>query len=216
MAPNGRPTRRDLLDAQLPKLAIALDEAGDPRRLFDPAPAEIWLEIGFGTGEHLAALATAHREIGFLGAEPYINGVASLIARIDEASLANIRLWPDDTRPLLDALPDASLARVFILHPDPWPKTRHAARRIVAPQTLDQLARTMQDGATLRLASDDPGQVAWMLFQLGRHPGFAWTARRPQDWRERPADWPETRYETKTRAAGRRPAYLQYERCPRA
>ncbi|MCZ6764718.1 MAG: tRNA (guanine(46)-N(7))-methyltransferase TrmB, partial [Alphaproteobacteria bacterium] len=146
-----RPRRQHLVDEVLPQLRIDLQDAATPDRLFDFAPAEIWLEIGFGGGEHLAWQARANPEIGLIGAEPYINGIATLLARLEDDPAANIRIWPEDARPLLTALPQASLARVFILHPDPWPKTRHAARRIVGPETLELLAAAMADGASLRI-----------------------------------------------------------------
>ena len=131
---------------------------------------------------------------------------------IERRALANVRVLPDDARPLLAALPPRSIGRVFILFPDPWPKARHHKRRLVAPATLDRLAEIMTDGAELRLATDDPSYLAWMLEHVTAHPAFAWTARRPADWRERPADWPATRYEAKARKAGRASAFLRFER----
>jgi tRNA (guanine-N7-)-methyltransferase len=123
-----------------------------------------------------------------------------------------VRIFPEDVRLLLPALPDACLDRVFLLFPDPWPKARHAARRFVGRPMLDQLARTMRPEAELRIASDEPGYVAWTLQQVLPHPGFVWLARRADDWRRRPAGWPPTRYEQKALAAGRKPAYLTFRR----
>jgi len=125
--------------------------------------------------------------------------------------VANIRLFTDDARLLIAALPDRSLGRVFVLFPDPWPKTRHHKRRFVQTETLDQLARVMKAGAELRLATDDPSYLPWMVEHAGRHPAFEWLAERPEDWRKRPADWPQTRYEQKM-LAGHRPAFLRYRR----
>ena len=176
----------------------------------------MWLEIGFGAGEHLAAQAEAHPGIGFIGVEVFENGVARLVAEIDRRGLANIRIFPDDARMLLDALAPASLGRVFILFPDPWPKTRHHKRRLVSTATLDRLAVLMRPGAELRLATDDRDYLAWMLEHATAHPEFAWLARGPADWRERPADWPPTRYEEKARAAGRTPAFLRFARRDRS
>lgn len=213
-----RPGRQALLEELLPRLRIALPPPGqclDPAGLFGSAPARLWLEIGFGGGEHLAEQAAAHPEIGFLGCEIFLNGVASLLAHLERRQLANVRILPDDARPLLDALPDRSIGRVFLLFPDPWPKARHAGRRFVSQQNLDRLARVMEDGAELRIASDDPGHVGWTLEQLLRRSDFRWTARCPADWRERPADWPPTRYEAKARAVGRRPVFLRFLRAPR-
>lgn len=213
----GRPLRQgrlQLKDRLLPRLAIALPERGplDPAALFSPGPAAVWLEIGFGAGEHLAAQAELHPDIGMIGCEVFENGVARLVAEIARRDLRNIRIYPDDARALLDALAPASLGRVFILFPDPWPKQRHHKRRLVAPATLDRLAILMMPGAELLLASDDHDYVAWMLEHATAHPAFRWLARCPGDWRERPPDWPPTRYEEKARAAGRMPAFLRFVR----
>jgi tRNA (guanine-N7-)-methyltransferase len=209
-----RPGQRHLHETLLPRLAVSLPETRplDPASLFTPRPAEVWLEIGFGAGEHLAAQAEAHPATGFLGCEVFENGVARLIAEIERRRLANIRIFPDDARALLDALAPASLDRVFILFPDPWPKTRHHKRRLVSTATLDRLATLMRPGAELRLATDDRDYLAWMLEHATAHPGFEWLARRPADWRERPPDWPPTRYEEKARAAGRTPVFLRFAR----
>jgi tRNA (guanine-N7-)-methyltransferase len=208
-----RSGRRRLLDEFLPRLAIPIDAAPlDPYALFQPRPAEIWLEIGFGAGEHLADQAERHPDIGLLGAEIFVNGVAALLARVEEKGLANVRIHADDARRLLDALPVACLGRVFLLFPDPWPKRRHAGRRFVQRENLDRLARTMKPEAELRIASDDPDHVAWVLRQVLTHPAFEWTARRADDWRRRPADWPGTRYEAKAAAEGRRATYLVFGR----
>ncbi|MGE0260800.1 MAG: tRNA (guanosine(46)-N7)-methyltransferase TrmB [Alphaproteobacteria bacterium] len=209
-----RPGQQRLHETQLPRLAVPLPETGplDAASLFAPPPAEVWLEIGFGAGEHLAAQAEAHPAAGFIGCEVFENGVARLIAEIDRRGLANIRIFSDDARILLDALGPQSLGRVFILFPDPWPKARHHKRRLVATATLDRLAVLMRPGAELRLATDDRDYLAWMLEQASAHPAFEWLARRPADWRERPFDWPPTRYEEKARAAGRIPAFLRFVR----
>jgi tRNA (guanine-N7-)-methyltransferase len=214
----GRPLRagqRERRTILLPQLSFALPESGgglNPAGLFDATMREIWLEIGFGGGEHLADQAEYHPEIGFIGSEVFENGVVKLISEIDRRRLANIRLYPDDVRPLLAALPLRSIGRVFVLFPDPWPKARHHKRRLIAPATLDRLADIMTDGAELRLATDDPSYLTWMLEHATAHPAFSWTARRPADWRERPADWAATRYEQKARSAGRNPVFLRFER----
>jgi tRNA (guanine-N7-)-methyltransferase len=213
----GRPLRQGrhrLKEDLLPRLEIALPEreALDPTTLFPVPPAAVWLEIGFGGGEHLAEQAERHPEIGFIGCEVFENGVARLVGEIAGRRLANIRIFADDARLLLDRLAPASIARVFILFPDPWPKRRHHKRRLVAPPTLDRLAAIMQPGAELRLATDDRDYLAWMLEHVTAHPGFVWLARGPADWRERVPDWPATRYEQKARAAGRAPAFLRFLR----
>jgi tRNA (guanine-N7-)-methyltransferase len=203
-----------LLATLLPELRIDLPEHGglDPGQLFPAKPAELWLEIGFGAGEHLAAQAAAHPEVGFLGAEVFENGVVKLLAEVRHRDLANVRILVDDARLLLAALPDACLGRVFILFPDPWPKQRHHKRRIVSPGALDQLARAMKEGAELRLATDDAGYLHAMLELVPPHPAFAWLARGPADWLRRPSDWPPTRYEAKAVAAGRIPHFLRFRR----
>lgn len=174
--------------------------------------AEIWLEIGFGSGEHLAYQAVAHPDIGMIGAEVFINGIAGLLARIDQGGIDNIRIHPDDARPLIDQLKARSLDKVFVLFPDPWPKRRHEERRLLCPATLDKLARLMRPGAELRFASDDPVMIAWGLRQLCAHPAFEWLAKRPEDWRLRTTDWPATRYEAKAISQGRRPCYFRFRR----
>jgi tRNA (guanine-N7-)-methyltransferase len=209
-----RASQRALLDALLPSLAIdtSSSDALDPRTLFEPEPREIWLEIGFGGGEHLAAQAAAHPEIGFIGCEPFVNGVVSLLAQIKSRGLSNVRLWTGDARPLVARLPAGSIHRAFILFPDPWPKARHHKRRLIAAPFLDALARVLAPGAELRVATDDSDYLAWILERLTAHADFRWCARRAADWRERPSDWPATRYEQKAVAAGRSPAYLRFVR----
>ncbi len=212
-----RPGRQALVDSLSPDLRIDLPAAGelDPRPLFADPPRSIWLEIGFGAGEHLAAQAERHPDKGFIGCEVFENGVARLIGEIERRHLANVRLFLDDARLLIAALPAASIERVFILFPDPWPKQRHKKRRIVSRETLDRMAVIMADGTELRLATDDPGYFSSMLDEVTAHPAFVWLARRPDDWRARPLDWPPTRYEQKALAAGRPPAFLRARRRPR-
>lgn len=217
----GRPLRANrqaLIDRLLPRLSIDLDSLpDDPRRLFPSTVDDLWLEVGFGGGEHLFHQAARHPEVGFIGCEPFLNGVAKLLAEIDKAAVPpdNIRLFPDDARALLDRLPDSSVGRAFVLFPDPWPKARHHRRRFVAPPQLDALARVMRPGAELRLATDHAGYLRWMLFHLLGHRAFRWCARGPADWRRRTADWPPTRYEEKALGKGVMPAYLRFERLAR-
>ena len=213
----GRPLRsgqRELQTSLLPQLSFTAprDQRLEPGSLFAERPREIWLEIGFGGGEHLAEIAAQHPDIGFIGCEVFENGIAKLLREIERRELGNIRIHPDDARPLLAALSPRSIGRVFILFPDPWPKARHHKRRLIAPATLDRLADIMIDGAELRLATDDPSYLSWMLEHVTRHPAFCWTARRAADWRERPPDSPPTRYEEKARTAGRSPAFLRFKR----
>ena len=188
----------------------------DPVALF-PNAADLWLEIGFGGGEHLAATAAAHPDIGFIGCEHYVDGVAKLLSQIEKLNLANIRVHPHDARDALDALPESSLGRVFLLYPDPWPKKRHWKRRFVSAETLDALSRAMRRGAELRIASDIPDYIRHCLSVLARRRregvrDFLWTAERSQDWREPWPEWPGTKYERKALEAGRTPCYLTFQR----
>ncbi|MGH7013282.1 MAG: tRNA (guanosine(46)-N7)-methyltransferase TrmB [Stellaceae bacterium] len=209
-----RAGRRALMDTLLPRLRVVLPPVGmlDAPALF-PGTDELWLEIGFGAGEHLAAQARAHPAVGFLGAEVFENGVAKLLVAIDRDRLTNVRLFDDDARLLLARLPDRSLGRAFILFPDPWPKERHKKRRIVASETLDELARTLRPGAELRLATDDADYAEWIVGVVESHPAFVEVARGAGDWPDRPADWPATRYEQKALAAGRTPRFFRLARC---
>lgn len=206
---------RDLMREHLPELEIRLDkteEPVDPASFFEARMEAHWLEIGFGGGEHLAWQASQNCDTGVIGCEPFINGVASLLRHLDRRSPSNVRILPGDARPLLDRLPIGCLERIFILFPDPWPKRRHANRRIIQWKTVDIFHRILVPGGELRLATDDPGYQAWMLTRLTAHPGFRWLARGPRDWRVRPLDWPPTRYEAKAISAGRRPTFFRFER----
>ena len=174
----------------------------------------MWLEIGFGSGEHLAEQAAAHPELGLIGCEPYLPGVAALLRHVSERSLRNVRILDNDARPLLWRLQAGSVGRVFVLFPDPWRKERHHRRRIVSPPVLDRLALVMRPGAELRIATDDVDYLRWILSHTLDHPGFEWIVAGPQDWRERPPDWPPTRYEEKALRQGRRPTYLRFRRRP--
>ena len=184
----------------------------DPRALFPEAARGIWLEIGFGAGEHLAWQAAAHRDIGFLGAEVFLNGIASLVRQIEADGLDNVRIYQGDGRDLLDALPVGGLGRVFLLFADPWPKRRHHKRRFIQRASLDRLAALLRPGGELRLATDHRGHLDWMLERVTAHPAFRWCAEGPGDWRRRPPDWPETRYERKALAQGLKPVYLRFRR----
>jgi len=197
-----RSGRAELVETLLPQLAVDAAEFGNWR--------EVWLEIGFGAGEHLAAHAGANPVVLMVGCEPFINGVSTLLARIEGEGLKNIRIHANDARPLLDALPDGCISRAFVLFPDPWPKKRHWERRFIGPANLDRLARLLKSGAELRLASDDPDLQGWMLRHTRRHGAFRWVVERCHDWLVRPADWPPTRYEQK--AIRGRPVFLRFQK----
>lgn len=200
-----------MLDELLPRVVLTIPPSGrvQPGAGFCVGGRPVWLEIGFGAGEHLAAQADYHREISFIGCEVFENGIVKMLRQIERLRLDNVRLFADDARVLIQALAAASVDRVFILFPDPWPKRRHAKRRIVSRKTLDALAAIMRDGAELRLATDDCNYLCWILEQVTDHSAFEWLARRPSDWRERPGDWPSTRYEEKARAVGRASFFLR-------
>ena len=207
--------QQSLLDTLLPRLTLSLPAEPakiDLAHLFGghlPA-AGVWLEVGFGAGEHLVWQAEQHPDVGLIGCEPYLNGVAKCLAHIERLGVGNIRLFTDDARLVMAALPALSLARAFVLFPDPWPKTRHHKRRFVQRESLDRLAELMIPGAELRLATDDPSYLPWMVEQACTHPSFEWLAQGPADWRQRPADWPATRYEKKMLAG--KPTFLQLQR----
>jgi tRNA (guanine-N7-)-methyltransferase len=206
-----RPGQKTLLGELLPGAALGIPLSGrlQPGAGLCALGRPVWLEIGFGAGEHLAAQADCHREISFIGCEVFENGIVKMLRQMERLHLDNVRLFTEDARLLIEALPAASVDRVCILFPDPWPKRRHAKRRIVSRETLDALAVIMQDGAELRLATDDRDHLCWILERLTEHSAFEWLARRPSDWRERTEDWPSTRYEEKARTAGRTPFFLR-------
>jgi tRNA (guanine-N7-)-methyltransferase len=200
-----------LVQTLLPSLRVRLGDA--PEALFGGRPAEAtWLEIGFGGGEHLAAQARALPAINFIGCEPFVNGMAKLLASIEQDKLDNIRIWDEDVTDLLPTLPDACLDRVYILYPDPWPKRRQRKRRLVSDDTLRELARVMRPGAELRFASDIDNYIGWVLARVLRSADFRWIASGPDDWRQPYADWPGTRYEAKAIREGRVPSYLRLRR----
>ncbi len=171
----------------------------------------VWLEIGFGGGEHLVHQAAAHPEVAVIGAEPFINGVAMLLGKIRKAGLTNLAVHPGDARDLMDVLPQASIERAFLLYPDPWPKKKHHRRRFVTPEHLVPLSRAMAPGAELRIATDIPDYVRQTLEEVPRA-GFDWLAESPEDWRRPWPDWISTRYEQKALREGRRPNYLTFRR----
>ncbi len=172
---------------------------------------DVWLEVGFGGGEHLIHQAASNPDVGIIGCEPYINGVAMLLGKIREAGVQNLRVHPGDARDLFDVLPEASIAKAFLLYPDPWPKKRHHRRRFVTPEHLDPLARVLKSGAEFRVATDIPDYVRQTLEEVPRA-GFDWLAEGPADWREAWPDWYSTRYEQKALREGRVPHYVTFRR----
>jgi len=215
----GRPLSANmqrLLNQVLPKYSLKLSEqmlgldslCAAQNRHYD----RLVLEIGFGGGEHLAQQASAHPDTLFIGAEPFINGVVSLTRQIEDNGLENILIWPDDVRMMLDRLEPRALDGCYILFPDPWPKLRHAGRRIVNQAMLDILSNTIKPKGFLRMASDHLVAQSWLLAEALNHQAFFWTATQPSDWRQRPEDWPETRYMAKGLREGRAPVWFAFIR----
>jgi tRNA (guanine-N7-)-methyltransferase len=201
-----------LLETLLPRLRIEPQSARDPRSCFSAPVSDVWLEVGFGGGEHLLWQAESYPDVGIIGAEPYVSGVAKLLSKVAPAPLPNLRLYTEDATDIIEALPDASLGRVFVLFPDPWPKTRHHKRRFIQMAILDRFARVMKPGAELRFATDDNSYLVWALERLSVHRAFRWLAHAANDWRTRPPDWPQTRYEAKAIRAGDTCTYLRFVR----
>ena len=175
-------------------------------------PSAFWLEIGFGAGEHLIQQAKAHPDVGLIGCEPFLNGVATALAGVQREGLANVRLRRGDAEALIEAAPDAFFSRVFILYPDPWPKRRHNKRRIVSDAMVEALARVVRPGGEVRFATDIDDYAGWTLRRFLASARFRWTASAAVDWRTPWQDWRPTRYEDKARRAGRASVYLTFVR----
>ena len=210
----GRPLRAGqsaLVEALLPALSVPDDGPLDSTGLFgDQRP--LHLEIGFGGGEHLAYRADLLPDHGFIGAEPFLNGVVGALGHIRDQRLTNVRLHMGDALDILERLPDASLRFVYLLHPDPWPKARHAKRRMVNHGPLDLIAARMEKGGEFRLGTDDPTYCRWAMTIMNQRRDFEWLAETPADFLKRPGGWPETRYEAKARREGREVWYFRYRR----
>jgi tRNA (guanine-N7-)-methyltransferase len=209
-----RPRHATLLETLLPRLALdlATPAPADLTRLFPVAVDTVRLEIGFGGGEYLIDQAVTHARVGFLGCEPFVNGMAKALALIDERKLENIRLNQGDAITVLDWLPADALAGIDLIYPDPWPKRRHWKRRFVQPQTIADLARVLRPGGEFRFVTDVPDYAAWTLARFLRSPDFAWTADTADDWRRPWAGFLGTRYEAKATREGRQPCYLVFRR----
>jgi tRNA (guanine-N7-)-methyltransferase len=208
-----KPRRAALLDTLLPRLALDLTQPApaDLRALFGDAD-DVRLEIGFGGAEHLIDAARAHPRSGFIGSDAFVNAIAKALAAIDTEKLANIRLHVGDASELIDWLPAASLARIDLLYPDPWPKRRHWKRRFIQDATLKRLARILQPGGELRFATDIADYAAHALARVLRSPDFVWTAERADDWRKAWPGFAGTRYEAKAKREGRVPGYFIFRR----
>ena len=211
-----RTGRQHLLDTMLPNIRVPVTGSGrvDSTKISGIRKkfSSLWLEIGFGQGEHIAAQAQGNRDTLLIGCEPYVNGVSSLLRTIDAEEIDNILIHDEDARVLIDALPDASVGRLFLLFPDPWPKSRHNKRRFISRPNLVRIARILEDGAEFRFATDHPGYARWALWHTLNHAGMEWPAECAADWRIPPLDWQTTRYEEKALADGRTCTYLTFRR----
>ncbi|MBY0582688.1 MAG: tRNA (guanosine(46)-N7)-methyltransferase TrmB [Sphingomonas sp.] len=200
-----------LVEDLLPQVSVPDDGPIDAMRLFgDPRPLQ--LEIGFGAGEHLAWQAANAPDSGFIGCEPFLNGVVGALNHIRDGDLSNVRLHMGDALTVLERLPDASLERVYLLHPDPWRKARHAKRRMINHGPLDLIHAKLKPGGEFRLGTDDPTYCRWSMMVMNQRRDFTWQARSAADFLTRPADWPQTRYEVKARRQGHEVWYFRYLR----
>jgi tRNA (guanine-N7-)-methyltransferase len=207
-----RKGQQELVDKLLPQLEVPVEGEIGARGLFGEE-RPLHLEIGFGSGEHLADRADMLPDHGFIGAEPFLNGVAAALGHIRERNLRNVRLWRGDALEVLKRTADGALSFIYLLHPDPWPKARHAKRRMVNDGPVDLFAAKLKTGGEFRLATDDPTYLTWSLMIMRRHEHqFEWLAERPKDFLEPSGGWIETRYGAKSRREGRRPYYLRYRR----
>ena len=206
-----RKAQQALVDTLLPAISVPAAGPVDSRTLFgDDRP--LHFEIGFGSGEHLAYRADLLPDHGFIGCEPFLNGVATALTHVRDQGLANVRLWNNDALDVLRRIPDGALTMVYLLHPDPWPKARHAKRRMVNDGPLDLVAAKLKPGGEFRLGTDDPTYCRWSMMIMNRRRDFEWLAETPSDFLVRPGGWPETRYEAKARRQGREVWYFRYRR----
>ncbi len=200
-----------LVEELLPQVAVPDTGPLDAATLFGNE-RPLHLEIGFGAGEHLAGQAAAHPDAGFIGCEPFLNGVVGALNHIRDEALDNIRLHMGDALEVVERLPDAALERVYLLHPDPWPKARHAKRRMMNHGPLDAIAAKLRPGGEFRLGTDDPTYCRWSMMVMNQRRDFVWQATKAADFLTRPAEWPETRYERKARRRGHEVWYFRYVR----
>ncbi len=207
-----RKGQAELVDQLLPKIAVPGEGEVTAARLFGEE-RPLHFEIGFGSGEHLVFRADLLPDHGFIGCEPFLNGVAAALGPVRDRHLANVRLWRGDALDVLGRVPDGALTFLYLLHPDPWPKARHAKRRMVNDRPVELFAAKLRPGGEFRLATDDPTYLAWALMVMQRHRAeFEWLAGAPSEFLEPPGGWIETRYGAKARREGRRPYYLRYRR----
>lgn len=204
-----KPLQKVLMEEFLPSISLPQTGALDPATLM-PGARSLVLEVGFGGGENLAARAARTPDTLFIGCEPFINGVVKLAADVKALGLSNVRIHADDARDVIDRLSPSCVDEVFVLFPDPWPKTRHHKRRFVGRENLEALSRVMRPGGILTVATDIMDYARWTMCETAADGRFTFTASASSDWTNRPEGWVETRYEAKALAAGRKPVYLQF------
>ena len=209
--PKLRKGQQEMVDTLLPALSVPEDGDITAASLFG-TDRPLHFEIGFGGGEHLAYRADLLPDHGFIGAEPFLNGVVQALGHVRDQGLANVRLHMGDALQVLARIPDGALSFVYLLHPDPWPKARHAKRRMMNHGPVDMIARKLKPGAEFRLGTDDPTYCRWSMMIMDQRRDFEWLARTPGDFLTRPADWPQTRYEAKARRKGHEVWYFRYRR----
>ena len=207
-----RKGQAELIDKLLPQIEVPADGGITAASMFGE-DRPLHFEIGFGSGEHLAYRADLLPDHGFIGCEPFLNGVATALGHIRDGGLANVRIWRGDALEVLQRIPDGAISFIYLLHPDPWPKARHAKRRMVNDRPVELFAAKIRPGGEFRLATDDPTYLTWALMVMQRHrAAFEWLAETPDDFLEPPGGWIETRYGAKARRQGRRPYYLRYRK----
>ena len=208
-----RKNQQRLVDDLLPRLSVPItDDTLDLDSLFNHKAQEFWLEIGFGAGEHLAWQAEHHPGAGIIGCEPFLNGVAVLLAKLETLGCENVRIHNEAAELILEKLPEASLDKAFLLFADPWPKSTHQKRRFVSHKNIEALARVLKDNSILRVGTDHTDYGAWILHHFLASNQFEWEATQPQDWLKRGEDWPQTRYEAKALKEGRNSVYYRFRR----
>jgi tRNA (guanine-N7-)-methyltransferase len=206
-----RKGQKRLLAEALPHFSITQNDLAEGRVL-TRIPREVWLEIGFGAGEHLVEQAKANPDVGIIGCEPFLNGIVAALAGLKREDVPNVRLRHGDAQAVIEAVPDAFFSRVFVLYPDPWPKRRHNKRRLITQDVIAALARVMRKGAELCFATDIDDYAGWTLVRFSASPHFRWAATQADDWRRPWPEWRPTRYEAKAHVENRRPVYLTFVR----
>lgn len=218
----GRPlnmTRQEAMDNVLSRYGLDIahiensrPQSQNPQSFFENHLKEIWLEIGFGNGEHVIGIAKANPDVGIIGCEPFVNGVSALCKMIEEQDITNIRIWPDDAHVLMNRLSPDSIDTCFVLFPDPWPKLRHHKRRFIRKENMDVLSGLIKSQGILHLATDHPDLAEWMLEQGITHSDFEWLAESCEDWQKEPDEWVKTRYQVKALEQGRKSFFMNFKR----